>query len=213
MSFSIFIADSTTTTSPAASTSPARTLISVTWPEKGASSEKTVPAPPPALEALGADRWSLRSSTHVVCTPPRPTSGCARTRSRNSLFTLRPSTTKSSTALRARPSASAWSAPRTMSLAIIGSYAVTASVPEATELSTRTPPGSRYSATRPPPPGSKPTRTWMATPSIRSSSCRMPRSPRDLPAATRSCSCTRSSPATSSVMVCSTWMRGFNSKK
>jgi hypothetical protein len=44
-------------------------------------------------------------------------------------------------------------------------------------------------------------------------SCVSPRSASDSPAATRSWAPTRSTPVTSSVTVCSTWMRGFISMK
>lgn len=57
-------------------------------------------------------------------------------------------------------------------------------------------------------------RHWMAQPRmVMASWPGMPISARDAPPATRIWLCTRSIPVTSSVTVCSTWMRGFTSRK
>ncbi len=56
-------------------------------------------------------------------------------------------------------------------------------------------------------------RVCRAAPLTRTSSWRMPRSSRVSPEAMRICAETRSTSVTSSVTVCSTWMRGFISMK
>ena len=52
-----------------------------------------------------------------------------------------------------------------------------------------------------------------AAPRSTTLSCESPRSARVSPEAIRSCACTRSTSVTSSVTVCSTWIRGFISMK
>mmetsp|Transcript_103948 Transcript_103948/g.300667 ORF Transcript_103948/g.300667 Transcript_103948/m.300667 type:complete len:305 (+) Transcript_103948:1462-2376(+) len=122
MSLSIFIADSTTRTSPAATSSPTLTLTSATCPANGASKAKTAPGPSSTAEGcLCGAMCNFRSSTHVVCTPPLANSSCVRMRWRKSLLTNTPATTKPSTAALAAAKASGKSLPRTMSLAIMGS--------------------------------------------------------------------------------------------
>ena len=82
------------------------------------------------------------------------------------------------------------------------------------------PPGGRYTSTLPKS-GAKficgssvVMRHCMAKPCTTMSSCEwMPMSARVAPPAMRICDCTRSIPVTSSVTVCSTWMRGFTSRK
>ncbi len=56
-------------------------------------------------------------------------------------------------------------------------------------------------------------RHWRAAPCTAMVSCESPRSARLSPAAIRICDCTRSTSVTSSVTVCSTWIRGFISMK
>ena len=82
------------------------------------------------------------------------------------------------------------------------------------------PPGGRYTSTLP---KSGENDIWgssvvmrhcMAKPwTLMSSWDLMPISSRVAPPAMRICDCTRSMPVTSSVTVCSTWMRGFTSRK
>ena len=56
-------------------------------------------------------------------------------------------------------------------------------------------------------------RHWSAKPRGCTTSWVRPRSARVAPAAISICDCTRSTAVTSSVTVCSTWMRGFISMK
>mmetsp|Transcript_27389 Transcript_27389/g.79409 ORF Transcript_27389/g.79409 Transcript_27389/m.79409 type:complete len:202 (-) Transcript_27389:132-737(-) len=123
MSFNIFIAESTMSTSPAATSAPTWVLTSVTCPANGAIKVKVEPAPPaaPAAGALLGAMWSFLSSTHVVCTPAAVNSSCVKMRCKKSLLIFSPPTTYLSTADLAAANASGKSAPRTMSLAIIGS--------------------------------------------------------------------------------------------
>ena len=118
----------------------------------------------------------------------------------------------------ARRAAATRSRPRQVSLTSIESKcAPTSDPPNTTPPSSRTPapPGLRYTEIRPVS-GRKPfagssvvTRHCSACPRTCTSSCRRPRSVSDSPAAIRIWDETRSMSVTSSVTVCSTWIRGF----
>ncbi len=128
----------------------------------------------------------------------------------------------SATARRARPTAAVKSRPRQVSLTSMESKWALISVPAWVVPPSRRmpePPGERYALIRPVS-GRKPLagssvvmRHCSAAPRRVIDSCDSPRSASDSPAAMRSWACTRSTSVTSSVTVCSTWMRGFISMK
>ena len=128
----------------------------------------------------------------------------------------------SARARRARATAASNVRPRQISLTSIESkWALTSAPVSAVPPSRRTPapPAERY-AVIVPVSGRKPLagssvviRHCRAEPLIRISSWRSPRSASVSPDAIRSWDCTRSTSVISSVMVCSTWIRGFISMK
>ena len=128
----------------------------------------------------------------------------------------------SSTARRALRTASSNVRPRQVSLASIESkWAETSAPVYVVPPSRRTPPppGERYVVIRPvsgrnPLAGSSVViRHWSAAPRSSIASWSRPRSASVSPLAIRSWLCTRSTAVTSSVTVCSTWIRGFISMK
>ena len=124
----------------------------------------------------------------------------------------------SATARRARSTAVAKSRPRQVSLASIESKCPDTSAPVyVVPPSSRTPapPGERYvvilpvSGRNPLAGSSVVIRHCSAAPRRVTVSWERPRSAELSPDAIRICACTRSTSVTSSVTVCSTWMRGF----
>mmetsp|Transcript_110887 Transcript_110887/g.294618 ORF Transcript_110887/g.294618 Transcript_110887/m.294618 type:complete len:522 (-) Transcript_110887:212-1777(-) len=218
-SLSIFMALMITTADLPFTLSPTLTLISETCPWKGASTFTVCPAAnAPAAEAAGfpvtTSGLSLRKDVKISFPVKSP---CVRIRASMSLFTLMPCKprperdprTRSMQASKLLPSST-----EQITLMIMGSYSAGTMTPCATPLSIRMPgpAGSVYPASNPAPPGSKETRAWMAQPRGAGGGS-LEISSKPMPAATRICVCTRSTPVTSSVMVCSTWMRGFISRK
>ncbi len=138
------------------------------------------------------------------------------------MFVDTPRIRNSATARRARSTAAAKSRPRQVSLASIESKCALTSAPVyVVPPSSRTPapPGERYVVIRPvsgrnPLAGSSVViRHCSAAPRSTIRSWDRPRSASVSPDAIRIWACTRSTSVTSSVTVCSTWMRGFISMK
>ena len=134
------------------------------------------------------------------------------------MFVVTPRIRNSATARRARSTAVGKSRPRQVSFASIESKCALTSAPVyVVPPSSRTPapPGDRYVVIRPvsgrnPLEGSSVViRHCSAAPRSCTVSADRPRSARDSPEAIRICAWTRSTSVTSSVTVCSTWMRGF----
>ena len=158
-------------------------------------------------------------SIHRVCTPNGSlTYAGSRTTAQWKGSTVAiPSTTVSSSARRARSSASVRVSPYTITLASNESKLPPMTLPDSIPVSTRTPgpAGQRSPVTVPgagrkPRPGSSPLiRNSIACPRGCGSAVKRNRSP----AAIRNCSRTRSTPDVSSVTGCSTWSRVLTSRK
>ena len=158
---------------------------------------------------------ATRRSSQPVSAVPAITSGRSSRSSRNALFVVPPRTTTvvSARARRNRALASARSRPQPMTLAIIESYSAAMTSPSATPVSTRIPgPDGSISSSTVPGAGAKPrsgssalSRASIAWPDAGGGS----RSRRP-PAATWSCSLTRSRPVVASVTGCSTCRRGVD---
>ena len=138
------------------------------------------------------------------------------------MLVLTPRIRNSANARCARRTAVAKSRPRQVSLTIIESkWAPTSAPANTVPPSSRmpAPPGDRYtwivpvSGRKPLAGSSVVTRHCSAAPRTWMRSWARPRSARVSPAAMRICDETRSTSVTSSVTVCSTWMRGFISMK
>mmetsp|Transcript_77305 Transcript_77305/g.230301 ORF Transcript_77305/g.230301 Transcript_77305/m.230301 type:complete len:398 (-) Transcript_77305:513-1706(-) len=217
-SLSIFMALITTTAELPRTLSPGLTLTSETCPWNGASTFTTCPAATAPAAAAGfpltTSGLSLRKEVWISFPVKSP---CCRIRRRRSLFTLMPSSSrpdKAPSTLSMHASKLCPSSTAQITLMIMGSYSAGTMTPCATPLSIRMPGpvGSEYLLSSPAPPGSSETRAWMAQPRG-AGGHRAAISSKRKPAATRSCVWTRSTPVTSSVMVCSTWIRGFISRK
>ena len=162
------------------------------------------------------------SSMKLVVTRPARKSGSSSSAIRNGMLVATPRIRNSVTARRAFCTALSKVRPRQVSLASIESKCAEISAPVyVVPPSRRTPPppGERYVVIRPVS-GRKPLegssvviRHCSAAPRSRTVSWLRPRSSRVSPDAIRICDCTRSTSVTSSVTVCSTWMRGFISMK
>ncbi len=157
-----------------------------------------------------------------VLTSPATNAGSSRTARRNGTLVETPRMRNSASARRARATAAGKSRPRHVSFASIESKCglicePAAVVPPSSRMPA--PPGERYVVMRPvsgrnPCDGSSVVmRHWRAAPRSWMRSCVRPSSAIVCPAAMRICDCTRSTSVTSSVTVCSTWMRGFISMK
>ncbi len=138
------------------------------------------------------------------------------------MFVETPRIRNSASARRARSTAFSWVRPRQVSLASIESKCGLISAPVYVVPPSRrmpAPPGERYVVIRPVSGrkllagSSVVIRHWSAAPRSTIVSWLRPRSSSDSPEAIRICDCTRSTSVTSSVTVCSTWMRGFISMK
>src|SRR3954451_9691904 len=237
---SIFIASSTTSGCRAVTRAPASVRTLTTVPGIGATRDDCSPASRCAVAAPstvgtglggGAPGFNRQAPLHgapgatvatslnggcsvrnAVVVRPARTSGCAASQRRNARFVVTPATSVSRNAALSRSYASARVSPYAMSFAISGSYDVPISSPSATPASTRIPLGSRSRSMRPAcgrnvRGSSAYRRTSTACPS------KVDRATSSAPRAIRNCSRTRSTPVTSSVTGCSTWMRAFSSRK
>mmetsp|Transcript_10685 Transcript_10685/g.33941 ORF Transcript_10685/g.33941 Transcript_10685/m.33941 type:complete len:216 (-) Transcript_10685:374-1021(-) len=167
------------------------------------SSSSVVHSPPRAKVPLA--RMARRSARLVCSVPPRCSSEQARSSRRRTTSQLEAGTSAPSC-----PPA----APRAMILTSSGSYCDGGEYPayNAPSHLTPAPPGSANDASRPP--GAViATRAWIAGATTRIDSCARPKPRSVSPAAICSVARTRSTPVASSLTVCSTWMRGFASRK
>ncbi len=163
-----------------------------------------------------------RSSMKEVLMSPAWKSGSSSTPWRKGMFVETPRIRNSARARLARVTAAGKSRPRQVSFASIESKCGLICAPVATvppSMRIPPPPGERYvvilpvSGRKPCAGSSVVMRHWSAAPRSTIASWRRPSSARVSPAAMRICDCTRSTSVTSSVTVCSTWMRGFISMK
>ncbi len=165
-----------------------------------------------ALSSCGC--WSMK----LVVSRPATKSGSLSSASRNAMLVETPRIRNSASARLARCTAFSKDEPRHVSLASIESKCAEISAPVyVVPPSRRTPapPGERYvvilpvSGRKPLAGSSVVIRHWSAAPRRDTESWESPRSARVSPDAIRICDCTRSTSVTSSVTVCSTWIRGF----
>ena len=195
-------------------------------PLTSATISRRSPLPPGPASAVvsagayGSRRLSNSVSIHLVWTrksPSAATNAGSRTTARSNGSTVgTPSTTISSSARRARSSASARSAPVTINLASIESKAPDTTDPATTPASSRTPGpvGGTNAVTVP---GAGRNERPGSSALIRNSML-CPRAGRSVlqrsfsPAAIRNCSRTRSTPVVSSVTGCSTCSRVLTSR-
>ena len=214
-------ADRATPVAPAAPAAPPARTASRT--DAAISASRAMPASCCAMRSAASSNTGIFSSTKRVCTALARTSGASSSASSSARLVCTPSMRNSASARRARASASAWlPAACTTSLAKSESKRGLGALPARAAVSTRTPgpPGGSNTA-------SVPEAGW-ASPSGRGTSALMrtctawprgaqarassrPSAPSGSPAARRSCACTRSTPVTISVTVCSTCRRGLAS--
>ena len=178
---------------------------------------------PRSFETACRARSCGRSSMNEVLRSPAMNAGSSSTACRNGMFVETPRMRNSARARLARATAAGKSRPRQVSFASIESKCGLICAPAAIGAAVEADAGAAGRAVRRdlagvgPEPGRRvlggDAALQRGAAQLDARPAARPRSARVSPAAMRICDCTRSTSVTSSVTVCSTWMRGFISMK